>query len=481
MMSDRIKNMAPVIYALVALMCAGLLLSPAAAQDAMQGDMSQPVLDESGIVTNGKISLTLREVAISEVMEMLSRSAKVNILLSDDVEGDVSVNLYGVGIDEAINSIASAAGYAIERRGGSYFVVNRDEAGRHSPGGPTELRTFKIQYSEPDVIKQILENHLSSYGKITTLNQRRLLVVEDTPFFLDRITALLKELDRRPKQILIKAQILEIALKDSESYGIEWSKIFSYDDGDGAFGLRGTSNPNSDGFFFDLITPNIEVFLDTLRERERLRTLATPKLLALEDQPAETLIGERLGYNVTTTIDNVTTTSTEFLESGVILKVRPSVDQDSRVLLEIHPEVSSGNVSDDGIPNQTTTEVTTTMLVESGQTIFIGGLMKRTAIETREGVPVLGDIPGLGLLFSNRAINTINTELVALITPYIIDQTRMALDNGKAAELDKVADKLDIQSERVNKIMDRTGYTDDHISQFPTSGETESTYSIIDD
>ena len=241
MMSDRIKNMAPVIYALVALMCAGLLLSPAAAQDAMQGDMSQPVLDESGIVTNGKISLTLREVAISEVMEMLSRSAKVNILLSDDVEGDVSVNLYGVGIDEAINSIASAAGYAIERRGGSYFVVNRDEAGRHSPGGPTELRTFKIQYSEPDVIKQILENHLSSYGKITTLNQRRLLVVEDTPFFLDRITALLKELDRRPKQILIKAQILEIALKDSESYGIEWSKIFSYDDGDGAFGLRAVS------------------------------------------------------------------------------------------------------------------------------------------------------------------------------------------------------------------------------------------------
>jgi type II secretory pathway component GspD/PulD (secretin) len=200
--------------------------------------------------------------------------------------------------------------------------------------------------------------------------------------------------------------------------------------------------------------------LDTLRSRERIRTLSTPKLLALEDQPAETLIGERLGYNVTTTINNVTTTSTEFLESGVILKVTPSVDQDSRVLLKIHPEVSTGTVTDDGIPNQKTTEVTTTMLVESGQTIFIGGLIRRNATETREGVPVLGDIPGLKLLFSNRAVNTVNTELVVLITPYIINQTTMALDLGKGSQVNEVADKLDVQSDRVNRVMDEGGYTE---------------------
>ena len=480
-MSTRIKRLSHVVSALAVLMGSALLSLPAVAQESLRADMPQPGLIESGIVSDGKISLTLREVAISEVMEMLSRSARVNILLSDDVEGNVSVNLYGVGIDEAIKSIASAAGYAVELRGDKYFIVNRNEAGRHAPGGPTILRTFKIQYSEPDVMKQILDNHLSSYGKITTLNQRKLLVVEDIPFFLDRITALLKELDRRPKQILIKAQILEIALKDSESYGIEWSKIFNYDDGDGVYGLQGTSNPDSDGFFFDLVTPNIEVFLDTLRARERLRTLATPKLLALEDQPAETLIGERLGYNVTTTIDNVTTTSTEFLESGVILKVRPSVDEDSRVLLEIHPEVSTGTVTDDGIPNQTTTEVTTTMLVQSGQTIFIGGLLKRTATETREGVPFLGDIPLVGLLFSNRAINSINTELVVLITPYIIDQTRMALDAGNSVKVGKIADELDVQSDRINQIMDKTGYTEDHMSRLSVSDETENRDSIIDE
>jgi type II secretory pathway component GspD/PulD (secretin) len=475
--STWIRSATGYVSTLAVLICAVLLLSPAFAQDGADVVTPHTRPEVSGIVTDGKVSLTLREVAISEVMEMLSKSAHVNILLSDDVKGDVSVNLYGVSVDEAINQIAVAAGYAVERRDGSYFIVKREEAGHYAAGGPTKLRTFKIQYSEPDVIKGIIEKYLSSYGKITTLNERKLLVVEDTPYFLNRISALLRELDRRPKQILIKAEILEITLKDSESYGLDWSKLFSYDGGDGAFGLRGTSNPGSAGLFFELVTPNIEVFLDTLRSRERLRTLATPKLLALEDQPAETLIGERLGYNVTTTINNVTTTSTEFLESGVILKVTPSVDRDSRVLLKIHPEVSTGTVTDDGIPNQKTTEVTTTMLVESGQTIFIGGLIRRNATETREGVPVLGDIPGLNVLFSNRAVNTVNTELVVLITPYIIGQTKMALDLGKSAQVGKLADKLDVQSERVNRIMDEGSYTEtNRVNRIPNDGGYKETY-----
>ena len=305
-----------------------------------------------------------------------------------------------------------------------------------------------------NVVAGILENHLSSYGQITTLPERRLLVVEDKPYFLDRIETLLKELDRQPKQILIKAQILEVGLKDSESFGLDWVKIFESGDRTITVGTQGLSNPGSAGFFFDYLTDNAAVILDALRTRDRLRTLSTPKLLALEDQEAETIIGDRLGYNVTTTIDNVTTTSTEFLESGVILRVRPSVDGQNRVLLDIHPEVSTGSVSDDGIPNQNTTEVTTTMLVESGKTVFIGGLIKRSEIKTREGVPILGDIPGLGLLFSNKAISSINTELVVLITPYIMDNEEMALDIGKSPYVEKIAGELETQPIKIDKKMD---------------------------
>jgi type II secretory pathway component GspD/PulD (secretin) len=416
-------------------------------------------VDNSASMQDGMISLTLRDVAIAEVMEMISKTAKVNILLSENIQGNVSVNLYEIGIDDAIQSIATSAGYAVERRKGSYFIVDRDQAGKSDAGGPTQLRTFKVQYSDPAIVAGALEKHLSSFGTITTLEKRRLLVVDDKPHFLRRIENLLKELDRKPKQILIEARILEVGLKDSESYGLDWSRIFNSDKA--TIGTQGLSNPGSPGLFFDYLSPNVTVVLDALRQRSRLRTLSTPKLLALEDQEAETIIGDRLGYNVTTTIDNVTTTSTEFLESGVILRVRPSVDEQNRILLDIHPEVSTGSVSDDGVPNQNTTEVTTSMLVESGKTVFIGGLIRRTSEQSREGVPVLGDLPVVGLLFSNKALSTTSTELVVLITPYIVDDIKVPLDNGKSQQVSDIAKELNVQPKRIEKILDEMEYFDE--------------------
>ena len=438
-------------HTVIAAILAILLLATATALSAEDA--------ETGIMQDGRITLTLREVSIAEVMEMLSRAGKVSILLSDGVEARVSVNLFDVSLDQAIRSIATSAGYAVERRGGSYFIVEQDKAGKSAPGGPTRVRTFKVQYSDTEVVADVIENHLSIYGQVTTLPERRMLIVEDTPHFLSKIGSLLKTIDREPKQILIEARILEIGLKDSESYGLDWVKIF--ESGDGAVGTQGLSTPGSPGLFFELFKPDVAVVLDALRTRDRLRTLSTPKLLALEDQEAETIIGDRLGYNVTTTIDNVTTTSTEFLESGVILKVRPSVDEQDRIFLEIHPEVSTGSVSDDGIPNQTTTEVTTTMLVESGQTVFIGGLIKRNTEQTREGVPVLGDIPGLGLLFSNRSISSINTELVVLITPYIVDNDKVPLDHGQTSHVEQIAEILEEQPSDIDTALDKLDYFED--------------------
>ncbi len=387
---------------------------------------------------NGTVSLALRNVELNNVMEMLSRAGKINILLSGEANTEVSVNLYDVEVEEAIKAVAAAAGMAWEKRGDSYFIVAREDVGKYDSGGPTELRTFKIQYSDPRAIQEILEKHLSSYGKITTLPARRLLVVEDKPGFIDRIASLITSLDRRPKQIFIEAKILEIDLRNIESVGLDWAKLFESDGGLGEVGVRGlttSATGSSSGLFFELVTPNVEVFLDALRSEGRLRTLSTPKLLAMEDHEAEAIIGDRLGYNVTTTIDQVTTTSVEFLESGVILRVTPSVDQQNRILLDIHPEVSTGSVSDDGIPSQSTTEVTTMMLVDSGQAVFIGGLIRRTAEATREGVPVLGSIPLLGRLFSNRASNVITTELVVLITPYMIHE-KTPLDDGNLERIE---------------------------------------------
>jgi len=410
------------------------------------------------------ISLAMRDTELAEVMEMLSRAERINILLSEGVGGEVSFSLYDVPLTEAIRSIANAAGYAAERRNGTYFIVERDEAGSYAASDLTDIRTFRIQYADPAQLQGMLSPYLSEYGQLTVLLENKILMVEDTPEFLRRIAALIRDIDRQPKQILIEAKILEVTLNSEDSYGINWSDFFQSDGGDGSYGTRGLEGAGasgSSGLFFEVANTDLTAMLSALEQNGRIRTLSTPKLLALENQEASVIVGDRRGYTVTTTINQVTSESIEFLESGVILRVTPHVDSEGRVMMEIHPEVSTGVVDANGIPSQTTTEVTTQLLVGSGQTIFIGGLIKQTQTESRKGVPVLGRIPGIGLLFSSREVTSANTETVVVITPRVIGDINGPWNSEPQSEIEILERKLQKRASDIDVEMSQSFFETD--------------------
>ena len=389
-----------------------------------------------------RITLNLRKVDIAEVFEMLSRQQRINIVLDKEVTGTVSVNLYEVNLEDAIRTVAASAGYEAQKNDLGYFIRQQDATKQEEEAMvETEIRTYAIQYASPEKVETVLAKHLSKNGKVSALKDCNLIVVEDIPSIFSKIELLLKELDLEPKQILIEAKILEITLDETEAFGLNWWKIFSSSDklldigetGSGRVGVRDLTRSNT-GFIFNLVNDNVNITLDALNEKGKVRTLSTPKILTLENQESAVIIGDRKGYTVTTTINQVTTTSVEFLESGVILKVTPSVDSHNRILLKIHPEVSSGSVTG-GIPSQTTTEVTTSLLSDNGQTIFIGGLLKNKSDLSKDGVPVLEDIPVLGRAFSATKDIQENAETVVLITPYIVTKDNAAL---MTKEIDKV-------------------------------------------
>jgi type II secretory pathway component GspD/PulD (secretin) len=341
----------------------------------------------------------------------------------------VSVNLYGVTVKEAIFRVAQAAGYWVEERAGAYIVLGKETSVDY-PGAHTQIKTFKVQYSDVKQVADIVAKYVSRQGKVTPLVGRKLIVVEDLPGFAERIGRLLEELDVPPKQVLIEAKILEIVLDDSERLGINWRRVFGGTSGTrgslGTAGLAaGSAAAPATGFFFSIMTDHAEAFFAALASKGRVRTLATPKLLALENQEAKTVIGDSTGYRVTTTINLVTSESIQFLESGVILKVTPSVDQRGRVLMKVHPEVSTASLAD-GIPSKKSTEVTTELVCENGQAIFIGGLIKHGSSFERDGVPVAQDVPGIGALFRSRTASVTYTETVVMITPYVISEPRDA-------------------------------------------------------
>jgi type II secretory pathway component GspD/PulD (secretin) len=403
----------------------------------------------------GPISLTIRDAPIAEVYEMLSRKERVNVLIGKGVKGNVSVNLFEVSVDEAIRSIADAAGYVAERRPGGYVIIERNEAGKDVANANTIIRTFKVEYSDVGLVASVIGEHLSRYGEITQLPERKLLVVEDLPDFVARIGRLLADLDKDPRQILIEAKVLEISLDDDETWGVDWTGIFNVDDGMAQVGVKDLAFKNAPGFFFDMMTSDIEVAINALAEKGRVRTLSTPTLLALEYQEAEVVVGDRLGFRVTTTINQVTTESVEFLESGVILRFMASVDQQGRIVLFVHPEVSTGTISEDGLPNQNTTEVTTRLVTEDGQRVFIGGLIKNKELRRWTGVPYLMDLPILGYAFRRQTTTFTNTETIVILTAHLADEETPLVAAGKAEATDQAERYLEKHRLRTDQYFDR--------------------------
>ena len=366
-------------------------------------------------------SLVFRDAPIAELFEMISRRERINIMLGKGVTGNVAVSLYDVTPRQAIHAIAEAGGYQVLERDRGYMIVSPG-AGAATPGGAPdrqlEVKALKVQYSEPQLIADLLSKHVSLGGKITALPLRRQVIVEETSAGMARIEAVLREIDTQPQQIMIEAKILEITLDENENFGIEWNKVFS---GDGVkrIGTSRLVERSTPGLVFNLVNNNVDIFLNALNNKGRVRTLATPKLLTLENQEAVTKIGDLLGYRVTTTINNVTSETVQFLDTGVILRVTPSVDAAGRIALRVRPEVSSGSVLG-GIPSKKTTEVNTQLVTENGQSILIGGLIKTSSGQRRIGVPLLADVPGLGKLFSNNEHTGSSTETIVLITPRIV-------------------------------------------------------------
>ncbi len=412
----------------------------------------------------GKISLSIQELDIREVMQMLSREQRMNIFVAEGVSGDVSVNLYDMDTAEAINLIAEAAGFIVEQRKDSFFVIERDDAGKFHQSDRMQVRSFKMQYASAADALSILEDYLSNYGSIKSIDESDLLVIEDLPPFLARIESILAEIDREPKQIMIEAKILEISLTDNQSYGLDWAKLFDSSDATGSLGTQGLANNASAGLFAQYNNSNVDLVLNALKERGRLRTISTPKLLAMEGLEAETVVGTEIGYKVTTTINQVSTESIEFLESGVILKVTPTVDRSGRIMLEIFPEVSTGTVNDDGVPSKATTQVSTHMLVPDGKTVFLGGLIRHQVNNSREGVPGLGDLPIVGGLFSNRAKNISSTEIVVLITPRIVDYASADSEDAVIERVKFINQIIDGQLQGTAKDLEET-FDDDNTLQ----------------
>ncbi|GLR11945.1 type II secretion system protein [Chitinimonas prasina] len=246
---------------------------------------------------------------------------------------------------------------------------------------------------------------------------------------------LLKDLDRPVKTALIEVTVAEVKLADKFSLGVEWE--WSRAPADAVKGITGTALINatakSSGVTANFVTDlaRLKGNLSALASANRATLLFTPRIMARNGESATIQVGQEVPIITSQQSDSNTNTNNggplqtvQYRTSGVVLKVRPVIHAGGRVELEISQEVSSPTATDTGVsssPTFSTKRVDTKLSIRDGATVLIGGLIEQRGTDNNAGVPFLKDLPLVGQLFGRTQKDDDRTELLVLITPYILN------------------------------------------------------------
>jgi len=395
---------------------------------------------------DGKLSINSHDADVRELLEQLGVQAGMNILASANVKGTINVNLQNVGVEEALDAIMKATGFAARRDGAFTYIGTLDDfAALERAQDRVGTRVFRPNYINVKELSNLITPLLTpSIGKVSvtsaagvgiagdnttaggdSMSQQDALVVQDYENVLTELDQVVKDLDRRPLQVAIEAMIVSVTLNDENSYGVDFQLLRNKDHVRFGFGspANALNNTFQGGFKFAFLDDSLGVFLSALEKVGDTNVVASPKILCLNKQKAEILIGQRLGYISTTVTQNFSTQNVEFLDVGAQLRLRPYISSDGLIRLEVHPEISEGEVVVNGgftLPRKTLTEVTTNVMCPDGCTVILGGLMRENLRSDSTQTPYLGSLPLLGALFRTKTEKIERTEILILLTPRII-------------------------------------------------------------
>jgi len=294
---------------------------------------------------------------------------------------------------------------------------------------------------------------ISPMTKIIADENLNLLVVLALPEDFEVIKEAIKKLDIIPRQVVIEGIVAEVNLTDDLSLGISWALQFNPGGMNGVlsavngivgFNMPGASisNPavNTDGgagafSFAGAVGGDFRAIINMLASQSKAKLLAAPRILVSDNKQASINVGEQVPIATSTTSTPSvvgaapTTTSTiQYKDVGIILKVKPRINEGGLVSLDLTQEISSYSLQDvsaSGTTNEkgivvSKTEAITSLVVQNGQTIMIGGLIREDVSDGRAGIPLLSKIPILGYLFGKTDKTNHRKELIILLTPRVV-------------------------------------------------------------
>lgn len=294
-------------------------------------------------------------------------------------------------------------------------------------GRQMAVQTVMLKFLRAENLKDLVSGMLSSAGKVSIDAATNSLLLCDLPDYLERIVSEVRQADRMPEQILIEVVIADVMLMDDTEIGVNWQFLLGGAEGRGTTSKQilldtfDTNPPASAGMDLTFLNGDLTATLHALQQQRRVELLATPRIVVLSGQEAEIKTVEEIPYTETSdTSGGGTLTSTKFKEVGVTLTVKAVVTDERKIQMTIQPKqnVTSGK-SSTNVPIVNTRQARTTLLVEDGQVIVLGGLRRKDTLITTQKVPLLGNLPLLGILFSSERKEKTNSELLIMLAPHL--------------------------------------------------------------
>lgn len=413
------------------------------------------------------ITMNFYEADIRDVLRMLALKSGINMIYGSDVTGTLTLNLDRVPFDQAFQTVLTLKGLVGLPTGQRIIrVVSSAALTAEQSQATTFTKVYRLNYANATDVKSPIDSVRTSASRKGTSSvdtKSNALVITDTPEGLQQAEELIKELDKKPQQVDIEAKIVEINLNKTSDYGISWA--FARSAGQNQYGAGsliedateapgslarnaavnyfvpntpGQLNPTAAGgtglnlppttvqqaaltFLHSESAFQLAATVSALIDKGNAKVLSNPHILTLNNEEAKINSVDQIPYRTTNTSSGGNVTENiSYIDAGIKLTVKPTINLDRRISLKVKPEVSqAGTVIAGQAPPIQNRNIETTVTLKDGETLAIGGLIQETERNSVTGIPFLMSIPVLGYLFKREQKVKNRTELIVFITPRI--------------------------------------------------------------
>lgn len=399
-----------------------------------------------------KISIETNNMDIRDALNFITEESGVNMVLSEDVKGSVSLKLRQVPWDQALVVLMKAKKLGYTRQGNVLRIApiqdlkaEEDDATKLATARknlePLRVRMFPVSYAKVDDLEKKIREFLGERGKVAGDVRTNALVVTDIDENLDRVAKLIQSLDTQPAQVLVESKIVEASEDFTRNIGVNWgasgAPIKLGQTARGPVNMNPSFNINPTAstvgaFNFNLNVGTLDIFGTlsaalAINEQENLvKIISSPRIMILTNEKGT--INQTTEVPVRQVTQNGTATQETFQFKPLTMKleVTPQVTADGSVIMAVNvnrqfqgADVSSAGQGAFAVNSR---EANTRVLVKNGATAVIGGIYQSDAQDGETGIPWFRELPFISYLFKTKNTRTQKSELLVFLTPRIMGQ-----------------------------------------------------------